>query len=86
MMRQLRVGKMRPKSMGPYTFVRYKGRLCTTAQLRSPSGNMVVVSVGHLLPVTGCTAQRDEDAGAAGPGRAAGVAGGGTGDPRGGVL
>ena len=53
MIKQLRIGKSRPRSLGPYTFVRYKGKMCTTAVVRNVMGRLIEFAAGHLLPVIG---------------------------------
>ena len=51
MIRQIRIGKLLPKSLGPFEFVRYRGRLRMVAQVRNPQGKILEYSAGHLIPV-----------------------------------
>jgi hypothetical protein len=45
------VGKLLPKSTGPYEFVKYKGRLRTIAIVRATSGKLLEFAAGHLIPL-----------------------------------
>ena len=42
-----------PRSLGPYVFIRYKGKLKTAADVRSQDGTIREVAAAHLLPVIG---------------------------------
>ena len=44
-------GKMKCRALGPYTFIRYTGRLAVTAEILNHKGKEYLVSVANLLPV-----------------------------------
>ena len=50
LVKQLKVGKLLPKSTGPYQFLRYKGPLRATAVVKNAQGCIYEFAAGHLLP------------------------------------
>ena len=51
LVRQLRIGKLRPKAEGPYYFLRYRGKLKAVAVVRTQEGRVLEFAAGHLIPV-----------------------------------
>ena len=45
------MGKMKPRSTGPHTFIRYEGKLGTVAVIFIRPGRELKVSASNLLPV-----------------------------------
>ena len=50
LLKQRRVGKLLPRAMGPYRFLRYKAPSCLTAELTSVDGLRLDCSSAHLIP------------------------------------
>ena len=51
--------KILPKATGPYSFIKYKGKLRATAIIRAKDGRTLEVAAGHLLPVAGGSTMRE---------------------------
>ena len=51
MLRNREFGKNKCRSVGPYWFVRYEGRLSTQAIIVNAKGRERTVSVTNLLPI-----------------------------------
>ena len=58
LLKQREKGKMKTRSTGPHTFVRYEGKLGTVAVILITPGRELKVSAGNLLPVDSHLAQR----------------------------
>ena len=51
LLRQREVGKLKARSVGPYVFVRYEGKLGTVAVINMGDGRDRFVSAANLVPV-----------------------------------
>ena len=51
LLKQREKGKMKPRSTGPHTFLRYEGKLGTVAVIIMHPGRELKVSASNLLPV-----------------------------------
>ena len=58
LLKQREKGKMKTRSTGPHTFVRYEGKLGTVAVIIIGPGRELKVSASNLLPVDSYLAQR----------------------------
>lgn len=58
LLKQREKGKMKPRSTGPHTFVRYEGKLGTVAVIIVHSGRELKVSASNLIPVDSRLAQK----------------------------
>ena len=58
LLKQREKGKMKTKSTGPHTFVRYEGKLGTVAVIIVTPGRELKVSASNLLPVDSHLARR----------------------------
>ena len=61
LLKQRRITKALPRGSGPYIFVRYKGEMCLTAEVRSAEGVHFDCSSSHLIPVLGPVLEADDD-------------------------
>ena len=59
LLKQRRIGKLLPRAMGPYQFVRYKAASCLTAEVQSVTGAIITCSSAHLIPWRGGNSDND---------------------------